>query len=80
VAILWSLRLGLPLATAFAIRAAVRHRPEPDFKRRLEQVRPFEGWRCPLCGGQLINLPRWHCLSCGAEHRPLAAANRVAAI
>lgn len=71
MAIIWFLRFGLPLATALAIRSAVRHRPEPDFKRRLEQVRPYEGWQCPLCGGQLFNLPKWHCLSCGAEHRPL---------
>ena len=71
VAILWALRLGLPLLTVLAIRWAVRHRPEPDFKRRLEQVRPFEGWQCPLCGGQLTSLPQGHCLNCGAEHRPL---------
>jgi hypothetical protein len=73
LAILWFLRFGLPLATVLAIRSAIRHRPELDFKRRLEQVRPFEGWQCPLCGGQLFNLPQWHCLNCGAEHRPLAA-------
>jgi len=72
--VLWFLRLGLPLATVLAVRSAIRHRPEPDFKRRLEQVRPFEGWRCPLCGGELVSLPKWRCLSCGAEHRPLVAA------
>jgi len=71
MAMIWALRIGLPLATALAIRSAVRHRPEPDFKRRLAEVRPFEGWQCPLCGGQLMNLPKWHCLNCGAEHRPL---------
>jgi len=72
--VLWFLRIGLPLATVLAVRSAIRHRPEPDFKRRLEQVRPFEGWRCPLCGGELVSLPKWRCLSCGAEHRPLVVA------
>lgn len=71
---LWALRLGLPLATVLTIRSAVRHQPEPNFKRLLEQVLPYEGWQCPLCGGQLFNLPKWHCMNCGAEHRPLRKA------
>lgn len=71
MAILWGMRVVLPLLTVLLLVSAIRQRPEPDFKRRLEQVRSFEGWQCPLCGGQLVNIPTWRCMNCGAEHRPL---------
>jgi hypothetical protein len=70
----WLLRIGLPVALAFTIRSVLRHRPEPDFKQRLAAVLPYEGWNCPLCGGQLMSTPEKVCSACGAQHRPLASA------
>ena len=71
---LWTLRLiltGLALLTAWS---AFRHQPEPKFKLRLAQVRPYDSRECPFCDGQLQNLPTWHCPACEVEHRPLARA------
>jgi len=54
---------------------AARHRPEPAFAARLATVPPYDGWECPLCGGQLLQVPpRIQCPSCKAEHRPLRRA------
>lgn len=71
--IIWLLRIGLPVALVFAIRSILRHRPEPDFKQRLAAVIPYEGWDCPLCGGQLLSVPEKVCSACGAQHRPLTS-------
>lgn len=68
---LWVLRIGLPLAAVALAVSAARQPREPKLNQRLAAVRPFEGWTCPLCGGQLLNVPKWHCPRCGAEHRPL---------
>lgn len=68
---LWGLRLGLALATCAAAFAAFKHSPEPRLKAMLTEVKPFEGWTCPLCRGQLMNIPDWHCTVCGVEHKPL---------
>lgn len=67
----WGMRIGLSTAAIAATAAAFRHTPEPRLQEMLDRVRPFEGWSCPLCGGQLMNLPGWHCTVCEAEHKPL---------
>jgi hypothetical protein len=70
--IIWVLRPGLPLAAVALAVSTLRQPREPNFSQRLAAVTPYEGWDCPLCGGQLFNVPKWHCPNCGAEHRPLA--------
>lgn len=71
--LVWVMRIGFPLALVGLAVSAFRQPPEPRLKMHLAAVRPFEGWSCPLCGGHLLNIPEWHCVSCGAEHRPLPA-------
>ena len=73
VEILWILRFGCPVALAFTLRSIFRHKPEQSFQERLAAVPPFEGWSCPVCGGQLYGAPAHVCLACGAQHRPLAS-------
>jgi hypothetical protein len=68
---IWALRFALPVATVAAARSAARHRREPRLAELLARVSPFAGWVCPLCGGQLLDIPRSHCTACRAEHRPL---------
>lgn len=69
----WSLKIGLPLAAALALRAALRHRPDADRQKALAGIQPFTGSDCPLCSGQLLGVPDRHCLACGCRHEPLAA-------
>jgi hypothetical protein len=69
--VLWTLRLGLPLALLGTLWSIRRHRIEPQFKRRLAQVRPHAGPDCLLCGGQLAVGTPTACASCGARHLPL---------
>jgi hypothetical protein len=69
--IFWPLRFVFPFLAVLAIVSAVRVPLEPDLKARLAQVVEFQGWVCPLCGGQLLQVPRLHCTRCRAEHRPL---------
>lgn len=70
--IVWIVRIGLLLAAAALVVWIVRQPREPSFNQRLAAVKPIEGWTCPFCGGQLLNLPTWHCPSCRVEHRPLS--------
>ena len=70
--IVWMVRIGLLLAAAALVVWIVRQPREPSFNQRLAAVKPIEGWTCPFCGGQLLNLPTWHCPSCRVEHRPLS--------
>ena len=73
IEMIWALRFAFPLALAFTLVSIFRHKPEPRLKERLAAVPPFEGWSCPLCGGQLYGAPAHVCLTCGAQHRPLAS-------
>jgi len=67
----WAMRFGLPISAVALTVSAVRQPREPSLRQRLAAVRPFEGWNCPLCGAQLLNIPELHCPNCRAEHRPL---------
>ncbi len=67
----WVLRVLLPILTVLLAASALRAPLEPDFKARLAQVAEFQGWFCPICGGNLVNFPRLYCTQCHAEHRPL---------
>ena len=64
----------LPLF-ALAVRWAIVHKPEPDFRANLALMPPYEAWDCPLCGAELVRLSSTaYCSSCKAEHRPLEPA------
>ncbi|HEX2645352.1 MAG TPA: hypothetical protein VHU81_20305 [Thermoanaerobaculia bacterium] len=73
---IWGMRIGLSLAALAATIASLKHTPEPQLQEALDRVRPFEGWICPLCGGELSNIPGWHCPACGVEHKPLGRESR----
>ena len=70
---IWILRFAAPLVLAFAIGSIFRHKPEASFQKTLAAVPPFEGWSCPICGGQLYSTPTLVCYVCEAQHRPLVA-------
>jgi hypothetical protein len=75
IAEIWLTRAVASVLLLLAIRWVVRHRPEPAFESRLADVPPFDSWECPLCGGQLLQVPPLvQCPSCKAEHRPLRRA------
>jgi hypothetical protein len=67
----WLLRIVFPLLTVLLIVSAVRQPLERDLQARLAEVAEFQGWICPLCGGELIQVPKLLCTRCHAEHRPL---------
>lgn len=69
--IVWSLRIVFPLLSLLAIVSALRAPLEPGFKARLAQVVEFQGWVCPLCGGELFKVSSLQCTRCHADHRPL---------
>ena len=69
--IAWLMRIGFPLAAIAATVSSLKQPIEPRFKEVLAGVKPVEGWTCPLCQGQMFNVPSWHCMDCRAEHRPL---------
>jgi hypothetical protein len=73
IEMIWALRFATPLALVFPLVSIFRHKPEPRLQELLAAVPPFEGWSCPICGGQLYGAPAHVCLTCGARHRPLAA-------
>jgi hypothetical protein len=69
--IVWLLRIVFPLLTFLLIASALRQPLEPDLQAQLAGVAEFQGWICPLCGGELIKVPNLHCTRCHADHRPL---------
>jgi hypothetical protein len=71
VAVVWLLRIAVPLAFAATLVSIVRHRPEPAFAERLAAVRPWSHPDCPLCGGALERTAPPRCSRCGARHLPL---------
>ena len=62
---------ALLLFFAVAVRWAIVHEPERDFRANLARMPPYEGWDCPLCGAELVRLASAYCPACKAEHRPL---------
>lgn len=69
---LWLSRAVTFLLLLLAIWWVARHRREPALESRLAAVMPYDRWECPLCGGQLLQIPPLiQCPSCKAEHRPL---------
>jgi hypothetical protein len=71
----WLTRAVTLLLLVVAVGWAVRHRPEASLAERLATVSPYDGWECPLCGAQLLQVPPLvQCPSCKAEHRPLDRA------
>ena len=74
-AILWIMRIGLPVAAVFALRATLRSPPDVQLKDLLRTVRPATDTRCPVCNSTLeVTAPHWRCSRCGIERRSLRAA------
>jgi hypothetical protein len=70
-AVVWGMRIGWPLLLLLTLRSIVRHRPEAALADLLMVVPPFDGRRCPVCGGDLLTAPELHCGACGARHESL---------
>ena len=70
-AMLWGMRIGLPVATALVVWSIFRHVDPPAFKQRLAVVRPHDGPDCLLCGGVLQLGTPTRCGACGVGHQPL---------
>jgi rubrerythrin len=74
-AVIWAMRLGGPLAAAWACRATLRSPTEVSLKDRLRGVQPVMDVNCPLCGVPLFpEEPAWRCPRCGIRRRALKAA------
>jgi hypothetical protein len=71
-ALVWSLRLGGLLATGLAARAALRAKPEGNFKERLRAIQPIMESSCPACHVMLVpDVPCWKCPKCGMVREAL---------
>lgn len=68
----WTFRIGLPVAAVFAIRhTAMTKRPE-RLAERLRGIAPNHDGTCPRCGTPLtVAAPWYRCGSCGLERRAL---------
>ena len=64
---IWGMRIGLPLLLAWSIyhlRTATR---EPEYDEAFARVQPYTSRMCPFCNVDLLNVPAWHCPTCGLE-------------
>ncbi len=69
--LLWTLRIGAPIAFLWALIAMIRRPVDDPFKEKLAAVVPYADQTCPLCGGLLAMGTPTACSGCGARHLPL---------
>lgn len=74
-AMVWTFRIGLPVAAAFAIRHTLRARPPERLAGKLRGIAPNREGTCPRCGTTLTVASPWYrCGGCGLERRALPPA------
>jgi hypothetical protein len=72
---IWVVRLGGPLATAWAAWATLKSPPDVRLRDRLRGVSPLLDATCPLCKVMLFpSEPAWQCPRCGIRRTALPAA------
>jgi hypothetical protein len=72
---LWAMRLGGPLAVAWAVWATLKSPPDVKLKTALRQVQPSMDVNCLVCGIPLIpDTPAWHCPRCGVRRVALVSS------
>jgi hypothetical protein len=75
LAFIWAMRIGGPLAVAWAVWATVKSPPDVQLKDLLRAVPPIMDAHCPACGVMLLpEEPAWRCPQCGLARRALPAA------
>lgn len=62
-AMMWALRIGLPIAFPLALRATLRSPPDVNLSEKLREVMPISDPYCPFCKVALVSAD-WHCPSC----------------
>jgi hypothetical protein len=73
-AFIWCMRIGGPLAFAWALRATLKSPPDVNLRERLRTVPPLMDSTCPVCQTMLWPTePAWKCPKCGIQRRALPA-------
>ena len=71
---IWTFRIGLPVAAGFAIRHTLKAKPPERLKERLQGVAPNRDGTCPRCGTTLtVAAPWYRCGRCGLARQALPA-------
>lgn len=65
--VFWVFRIGLPAAAFVAVVTATRRETPTDLERLLDVIDSGQETECPSCSVPLIDLPDWHCPSCGLK-------------
>ena len=68
----WTFRIGLPVAAAFAVRHTLKAKPPERLAEQLRGITPNRDSTCPRCGTTLtVAAPWYRCGGCGLERRAL---------
>jgi hypothetical protein len=71
-AMVWTFRIGLPVAAAFAIRHTLKAKPPERLAEKLRGIAANRDSTCPRCGTTLtVAAPWYRCGGCGLERRAL---------
>jgi hypothetical protein len=71
-AMVWTFRIGFPVAAVFAIRHTLKAKPPERLADKLRGIAPNRDGTCPRCGTTLtVAAPWYRCGSCGLERRAL---------
>lgn len=69
---IWVMRIGGPVAIAWAIWATLKSPPDARLKDLLRTVTPIMDTSCPVCAVTLMpEEPAWRCPQCGLTRRSL---------
>jgi hypothetical protein len=73
--VLWTFRLGGPIATLWALRASMRSPADVNLKAHLAAVRPSLESVCPLCNAPMLPTESTlQCPRCGIKRQVLPAS------
>ncbi len=74
-AMVWTFRIALPVAAAFAIRHTLKAAPPERLAGKLRGIAANRASTCPRCGTTLTVASPWYrCGNCGLERRALPAS------
>jgi hypothetical protein len=73
-AMMWGMRIVLPIAFAFALRATLRSGPDVNLSEKLREVVPISDPYCPFCKTSLVSVPDWHCPNCKVRRMVIGGA------
>jgi ribosomal protein S27AE len=74
-AMVWTFRIGFPVAAAFAIRHTLKAKQPERLAEKLRLIAANRDSTCPRCGTTLtVATPWYRCGRCGLERRALPAS------